>query len=182
VTAHQSGQRDVAAECLQRADMPEVRAWLNAIWSRSPKARIYAAVPGAPAVLSKSEQSGRRRMPDQQLKGALLARDGFHCRLCSMPVIRAEVRDALKALDPDAVTWGRSNASQHAALQAMWLQYDHVLPFSRGGETSLSNLVVACAACNFGREDCTLEETRLQDPRERAVVRSSWDGLERLLA
>lgn len=37
-------------------------------------------------------------------------------------------------------------------------QLDHVLPWSRGGETSLDNLVVCCAVCNAEKRDRTPEE------------------------
>jgi 5-methylcytosine-specific restriction endonuclease McrA len=80
------------------------------------------------------------------------------------------------------VAWGDRNAEQHAGLQAMWVQYDHVVPHARGGDNALTNLVVACAPCNCARMDYTLEEVGLLDPRTREPVRSSWDGLERLLA
>lgn len=80
---------------------------------------------------------------------------------------------------PQLRIWGRNNKDQHAAFQAMWAQYDHVLPYTRGGSNELDNLVVTCAPCNFGRMQYTLEEVGLLDPRSRAPVRSSWDGLER---
>ena len=87
----------------------------------------------------------------------------------------------LKTLYPQVMQWGRKNIEQHAAFQAMWLQYDHVLPHSRGGNNDLDNIVITCAPCNFGRMDRLLEEVGLQDPRNREPVRSNWDGLERLL-
>ena len=75
--------------------------------------------------------------------------------------------------------WGRKNIEQHAAFQAMWVQYDHVLPIARGGTSTLDNMVITCAACNYGRMDYTLEEVGLTDPRKRKPMRSGWDGLER---
>ena len=59
---------------------------------------------------------------------------------------------------PSAVRWGKANATRHAAFFCMWLQYDHVVPNSRGGETDEVNVVITCAACNFGRMERTLEE------------------------
>lgn len=35
---------------------------------------------------------------------------------------------------------------------------DHVIPLSRGGIHGVSNVVIACAACNFGRHDKLLDE------------------------
>jgi hypothetical protein len=79
------------------------------------------------------------------------------------------------------VQWGRKNVEQHAALQAMWLQYDHVLPHARGGNNDLDNIVITCAPCNFGRMDYLVEEVGLVDPREHDAIKSNWDGLERIL-
>ena len=44
----------------------------------------------------------------------------------------------------DALPWGRTNTGQHAAFQCLWLQFDHVLPHSRGGPTDLDNLIITC--------------------------------------
>ena len=83
-----------------------------------------------------------------------------------------------------AVSWGSTNGSQHAAFQCMWLQFDHILPNGRGGDSSIDNIVITCAACNFGRMDATLEEAQLIHPLTlnppMAWDRySEWDGLER---
>jgi 5-methylcytosine-specific restriction endonuclease McrA len=64
----------------------------------------------------------------------------------------------------------------------MWMQFDHILPHSRGGDNTMDNVVVTCAPCNFGRAERTLEEVGLMDPRQRPPEGTSWDGLERMLA
>lgn len=38
------------------------------------------------------------------------------------------------------------------------LEYDHVLPVSRGGETIVENLVLACRPCNRSKADKTPKE------------------------
>jgi len=93
----------------------------------------------------------------------------------------------LHKLYPDAVRWTSARETdQHRGLQVMWMQYDHVLVHSRGGATDMENIVVACAACNFGRDRFTLEEMDLSDPRLHIRLptwegRGEWNGLERLL-
>nr|WP_255527271.1 HNH endonuclease [Trichocoleus sp. FACHB-46] len=118
-------------------------------------------------------------MPTAAQKHFLHQRDGYHCRFCGVPVIRGEVRDRLRKFYPDALPWGKTNPEQHSAFQALWLQYDHLLPHARGGNNDLENVVITCAPCNFGRGSYTLEEVGLADPRLREPVRSTWDGLER---
>lgn len=120
-------------------------------------------------------------MPGSEVEFKLLKRDGFHCRFCGIPVIREEVRSHIKRLYPDALQWEPTNAGQHAAFQAMWVQYDHLLPHARGGESTMENMVITCAPCNYGRGDYTLEEVGLENPLRRAAVQSAWDGLERIL-
>jgi 5-methylcytosine-specific restriction endonuclease McrA len=110
---------------------------------------------------------------------ALIQRDGHHCRFCGTPVIRKEVRRRVTSAYPDLRIWGVGNINQHAAFQTMWAQFDHILPYTRGGTNEIDNLVVTCAPCNFGRMQYTLEEVGLVDPRTRDPVRSTWDGLER---
>lgn len=121
-------------------------------------------------------------MPTAHQVRQLHERDGYHCRFCGIPVIRPEVRKRAMAAYPSVVLWGRSNATQHAGFQALWAQYDHVVPHAHGGSNELENLVVTCAPCNFGKMSYTIEQLGLLDPRQFSPVKSTWDGLERLLA
>jgi hypothetical protein len=58
------------------------------------------------------------------LRFTVFTRDGFRCRYCGLSV------------DDGAV-----------------LQADHVVPQSKGGPTTLANLVTACMDCNLGKSD-----------------------------
>jgi 5-methylcytosine-specific restriction endonuclease McrA len=117
-------------------------------------------------------------MPDALVQALIIERDGFHCRFCGIPVIRAQVRRAMHSAYPNALPWGRTNATQHAAFQCMWLQFDHVLPNTRGGRSDLENLIVTCAPCNFGRMEWTIAEIGLLDPRGRVLL-DHWSGYRR---
>jgi hypothetical protein len=79
------------------------------------------------------------------------------------------------------MVWGRTNDDCHAALLTMWLQYDHVLPHSRGGGNGLDNLVLTCAGCNYGRMAFTLEQVGIRDPRLAPWPSLDWNGLEDFL-
>jgi hypothetical protein len=73
-----------------------------------------------------SEASSRktRRNVNWRLRAQVLMRDEAKCRLCG-----ATPRDGAK------------------------LQVDHVVPWSKGGETVLANLQILCTQCNIGKSD-----------------------------
>jgi len=178
VTAHLNGERDAADKLIRQADMPAIRAWTESLWGTASPYVMFRTVPGAPPSIPKAERLDVR-MPNTQERQALIERDGFHCRFCGIPVIRTEIRQRIRKDYPDALYWGGKNSEQHAAFQALWVQYDHLLPHARGGDNDLNNLVITCGPCNYARWNYTLEEVGLADPRLREPVRSSWDGLER---
>ncbi|HEX6465022.1 MAG TPA: HNH endonuclease signature motif containing protein [Vicinamibacterales bacterium] len=84
---------------------------------------LYALVEGAMAL---AYDDGRRsihaldtlRAKARQLRRAILERDGYRCQICGVPVVEDDV------------------------------EIDHVVPLSRGGDSSPANLQAACARCN----------------------------------
>ena len=178
VTAHLKGRRDLASELLQLANMRSIWEWTDSVWGKNSPFIQYSPVPD-PLPLLPKEQRVKVRMPTTAEQKQVHARDGFYCRFCEMPVIRKEIRVKMSAAYPEAISWGRTNDSQHAAFQAMWAQYDHVVPHARGGGNDLSNVVLTCAPCNFGRMNYTLDEVAVSDPRSRSPRVGPWDGLER---
>ena len=120
-------------------------------------------------------------MPSAMDRQMLIRRDSLHCRFCSIPVIDPKIRKFIRKLYTESLRWGRKNSQQHAAFQCMWLQFDHILPHSRGGDNTLENLVITCAPCNFGRMEYTLEELGLVDSRTVSIEPAPWDGLARFL-
>lgn len=186
IDAHLAGNSIHADALIRAADRPEIGEWLDPIWLRQSALTKATHIESSPATIPK-ELRDRNRMPGSDMKRALIARDGHHCQFCGMPVIRAEVRKEICRLYPDAARWtSRKETDQHRGLQVLWLQYDHLLVHSRGGATNLENMVVACVACNFGRDKYTLEEMRFTNPRTHPRKPKwfgaiDWDGLERIL-
>lgn len=181
---HSRGDAVGAEACLIRANDKTVWAYTDQAWGKGSASRYgFISVADAPPYLPLSERP-KPRMPGSETRRAMIARDGYHCRFCGIPVIESDIRRLLVKAYPAAVTWGSTNTAQHAAFQCMWLQFDHILPNSRGGDSSLGNMVVTCAPCNFGRMEATLEEARLINPLSSPVPviwghHSEWDGLER---
>ncbi len=180
VSAHFQGRSDLAEELIRLADIPAIREWTDSLWGKNSPHVQYRSVSDAPPTFSR-EQRGKERMPTLAEKNQLLMRDGYHCRFCGIPLIRKEVREQFRRLFPQVQIWGDKITECHAALQAMWLQYDHVLPHSRGGKSGVENMLITCAPCNYARMSYTLDEVGLVDPRTREPIRSTWDGLERIM-
>lgn len=66
-----------------------------------------------------------KREPNNRLKVQVLMRDGNRCRLCGV-----ECNDGLHNI-----------------------HFDHIIPWSKGGETTLENLQVLCSDCNLAKGD-----------------------------
>ena len=184
VDAHLRNDWKTASQLLREADMPEVRAWTESLWGgkqENPEQWRYhrwREIQG----IGKPEPKVYDRMPTKKHQLEIIARDGYNCRFCGIPVIPFEIRKAITTAYPDAAYWrSQKNLDQHAALQCLWLQFDHILPHCWGGDSVPDNIVITCAPCNYGRGNWRLEEVGLIDPRERPVYRTSWDGLVRFL-
>lgn len=160
VNAHLLGNLREAERLLIAADIDIVGDWTGSIW-RDPYKNKIAGHKADPVLLPILPKGQRHKPRDATaaMKRALVARDGFHYRFCAIPLVRAEVRKALKLLYPEAVRWGGSTTdTQHNGLEVLWLQYDHLIPHSKGGQTTMENIVVTCSACNYGRDNSSLFE------------------------
>ena len=170
------------------ADFPEILDWCEELWGgcgnfdtyrRSPVHRSRD-VPNFP---------GRRILDGPYIPAGVqrevLDRDGYFCRYCGIPVI---LQKAMRDAYPETARWGAGNVEKHTAFQALDIDFDHIISRSRGGRNTPENLVVSCAPCNCGRNNFTLEEVGVTDPRtiqagahEIPPELSKWGGLTRIL-
>jgi len=77
-----------------------------------------------PTTVTPAKKQRSARNINWRLRALVLMRDGARCQLCG-----AEARNG--------------------AL----LHFDHIFPWSKGGETTLENLRVLCNVCNIGKSD-----------------------------
>ena len=75
-----------------------------------------------------------------RLRATVLIRDNCLCRMCG----------ASPAKDP-----------------AVTLHVDHIVPWSKGGETVLANLQTLCATCNIGKSNLPMPRRGTKGPRRR---------------
>lgn len=180
VDAHLSGDRANAEAFFKQAEIRAVWEWLNPGWSR-PDLHVTVLAPHDDTALVPKELRDSDRNIIPAIRSAVLKRDGYKCRYCGIPVVHADIRKLANRLYPDAVPWNSYDVTkQHSAFACLWLQFDHVVPHSHGGRSSLDNVVISCALCNFGKDKYTLRQLGLQDPRLTPPTPSTWDGLERL--
>jgi hypothetical protein len=183
--AHIAGNFADAESMFRQADLPQVWHWLNPAWVKVHLNVNVWKPEGDTEWIAKTARDPVRLLRGETksaaVRAAVLARDGYRCRYCGIPVVDADIRDIARALYPAAIPWhGTDPARQHAAFQCFWLQYDHVVPHSHGGPSTVDNVVITCALCNFGKDKYTLKQLGLSDPRLRPPEPCNWDGLERL--
>ena len=175
--AHLAGSTAEVVALLRAANLSSIRDWTDSIWGKNGAYAVRGPYDSEPPV----QRLEKARMPSTAVQRQLHAQGGYYCRFCGIPVIRREVREFFRKYYAEASLWGAKNLEQHAAFQCMWAQYDHVVPHARGGSNDISNLVVTCAPCNYGRMNYTLSEAGLQDPRNHPPRIGPWTGLQEVL-
>ncbi len=110
-------------------------------------------------------------------------RDWYRCRYCGNRLISQKlIRNFVKRLDSPFFHRGETNLDTHGIVHMTWPVADHVIPWNLGGRTHPSNLVSACAACNYGKDRFTLDQLWLENPFNRPPITASWDGLSSKLS
>ena len=88
VTAHLAGDYARADRLIRAADLPVITEWSESLWG--PGGPFSRPLPVAnPLPTLPREQRVQQRMPGIAVLRQLIERDGFHCRFCGIPVIRA---------------------------------------------------------------------------------------------
>jgi hypothetical protein len=126
-------------------------------------------------------------IPDCRWCGAAFVTQQPRQVLCSRPCTRREGRAKRKARErqaPGAYTWtevmslfiefGRCCAYCRRTIEGQ-PEPDHVIPLSRGGSNSITNILPSCRSCNGHKRDLLLHEWA-EDRRRRDLpdVHTSW--------
>jgi 5-methylcytosine-specific restriction endonuclease McrA len=103
----------------------EFVAWVNSDSTEQPQqdAEVQQCAVDSTVQMPLAKRRTRREISDRQ-RFRILVRDGFRCKTCgASPLIKPGVE----------------------------LHVDHILPWSKGGETTDDNLSTKCAQCNLGK-------------------------------
>jgi 5-methylcytosine-specific restriction endonuclease McrA len=175
---------DIAAglEHLERTRHLEIREWFKTIGQNSGKKRFQelGSLEAKESLIERSlVVSGRVNIA---LARQVLQRDHYCCRYCGVQVIYAsEARRIRKRFGAENFQMSQDNDIAHGTLRAFYNSFDHVVPRSRGGQNTADNIVTACYACNFGKDNFTVDQLGLDDPRQNPPVDSAHDGFVSLL-
>jgi hypothetical protein len=119
----------------------------------------------------------------KKIQDSVFERDGYRCRYCENKLISQEViRLFIKKLDSTLFQRGKTNLTTHGIIHFAWPVADHVIPWNKGGNTNLDNLVSSCATCNYGKDGYTIEQLGIQNPFMRKPMLDNWNGLNEKIA
>lgn len=106
-------------------------------------------------------------------------RDGYQCRYCGIRVIDTKsLLKMEKMVGKEIFQVKGKNNERHGVALVLRATIDHVKPLSRGGRTTLDNLVTSCWSCNYGKLNATLEQLGMTNPlMRRNSPDRSWNGL-----
>jgi hypothetical protein len=113
-----------------------------------------------------------------RVQNDVFKRDGFKCRYCGNKLISQEFfRLFIKELNSPVFQRGGTNLATNGIIHIAWPVADHVIPWNLGGRTNLTNLVSACATCNYGKDGFTIEQLGIENPFNRMPLVDKWTGL-----
>jgi HNH endonuclease/Homing endonuclease associated repeat len=126
----QPRMRDLTNKISIFSEGPYIRrfgSWTAALESFVKYANDSESIPQSPESLACASSSKRTpRDPSLRLRFKVLLRDRFSCRQCG---------------------------ASPATTIGVELHLDHIIPWSKGGETTLENLQTLCSKCNLGKSD-----------------------------
>ena len=95
-------------------------------------------------IARKLKEQQRRRELEKQVRQELIDSGELFGDQTKRPPIPREVADAVYSRDQGRCVYCGSTEN---------LQFDHIIPFSKGGATSLENLQLLCQKCNLEKSN-----------------------------
>jgi 5-methylcytosine-specific restriction endonuclease McrA len=176
VDAFKAGNKDLCLEIIDQIRTAEITEWYIEHGQMSGRHRKLQLNIPPPETIDISLRDPIRS--PAKLQKQVFERDSYHCRYCGGKLISQEfLKTFIKSLNSPLFSRGETNLNTHGIIHLTWPVADHVIPWNKGGRTSLDNLVSSCAPCNYGKDGYTIEQLGLIDPLTRPAKISDWDGL-----
>jgi 5-methylcytosine-specific restriction endonuclease McrA len=176
VEAFKAGNKNLCLEIIGQIRTAEITEWYIEHGQMSGRHRKLQLNIPPPETIDISLRDPIRS--PAKLQKQVFERDSYHCRYCGGKLISQEFLKAfIKSLNSPLFARGETNLNTHGVIHLTWPVADHVIPWNKGGRTSLDNLVSSCAPCNYGKDGYTIEQLGLIDPFTRPAKISDWDGL-----
>jgi 5-methylcytosine-specific restriction endonuclease McrA len=121
-----------------------------------------------------------KKKPSRTLERQVFTRDGYRCRYCQTRVLDFKVLQKFEKLvgRSNFRASAETNDLRHGVTFFFRATADHVVPLTRGGQTTLENLVTACWNCNIGKLNALLSQMGIEDPRKHPTeAKLKWDGM-----
>jgi 5-methylcytosine-specific restriction endonuclease McrA len=129
-------------------------------------------------IVQTSTKNVRASVPLRR-KLAIYKRDSYTCRYCDTKTIVLPVFELIAKLLPETNflynDFWKAGCTD-LAISNISTCCDHVVPASPGGSNEPSNLVTACATCNYVLKGSSTD-WEYWEQKKRPIVPSSWDGL-----
>ena len=169
------GDRDECLSKMNEIKSTEIIDWFAEHGQMSGRHRKLVLNILAPISLPKDQRDPVRS--PAKIQNEVFKRDGYKCRYCGQKLISQDfIQLFIKKLNSSAFQRGKTNKLKNGIIHIAWPVADHVLPWKLGGRTDLSNLVSACATCNYGKDGFTIEQLGIENPFHREPVIDSWVG------
>lgn len=173
-----------ARECLAAIDGSALAHWFHFTAQYAGADRVRATSGDTVVATSGRTEPGKKvPMPSKMLWIECLERDEWKCRYCGSPLLFSEDFSKFAGIvGAEHLPLGATNLTKHGSYFLHVATLDHVVPRSCGGTNDPANLVSACHACNFGKDDFTLDQLKLDRPdRGRFTTDKTWPGTVRRL-
>ena len=122
----------------------------------------------------------KNKKPSRALEKQVFLRDGYRCRYCQTRVLDFKVFQKMEKLvgRENFRASADTNKLRHGITFFFRATADHVLPLTRGGQTTLDNLVTSCWNCNIGKLNALLSQMGIEDPSNYPTEEKlKWDGM-----
>ena len=100
--------------------------------------------------LGKKTGNGFYSVPDPEMTEAIIE---TIVRMSKRQIVKTEEYSRQISQEVKNVVWQRDQARCVQCGATNYLEYDHIIPYSKGGASSVNNVQLLCRRCNLAKSD-----------------------------